>query len=178
MSYELNAYKTMIIQDVNNYIGEYESGDCKYKGLFEIDPELHKDPSMRIVPIALSNYFIKGIPIKDTIMNHTNIYDFCMRLRVNRSYKAIFTYITEGLQLGYKQLSKNTRYYVSNKGGFLHKKEVNSGKLIGVNVGTVTTIFNDYFEREMPDYDINYKFYIKECAKILGSIENSQLTLF
>ena len=29
----------------------------------------------------MSNYFIKGIPIKESIRNHDNIYDFCAGVR-------------------------------------------------------------------------------------------------
>lgn len=178
MSYEANNYKRMVIQDVNNYIGEYESGDCKHKGLFEFDTELHKDPSMRIVPYALHQYFIKGIPIKETILNHQDIYDFCLRLKVNSGWKAIYKYINEG-KLTDKMLSKNTRYYISNNGGALYKRNVEDNRVTGVNVGFVTTLFNDFYKlNEMKEYNINYEFYIKECRKIIDSIEDKQLTLF
>ena len=177
MSYESNIYNKMIINDVNNYIAEYESGDCKYKGLFEFDTELHKDPSMRIVPFALSQYFIKGIPIKETILNHQDIYDFCLRLKVNSGWKAIYKYVGN-YTLVQKTLSKNTRYYISNSGGALYKKNVEDLRETGVNVGFIASIFNNYEEKKMKDYNINYNFYIKECMKIINSIETKQLTLF
>ena len=179
MSYEANLYKTMVIQDVNNYIAEYESGDCKYKGLFEIDPELHKDPSMRIVPIALSNYFLKGIPINDTLLKHTDIFDFCLRLKVNKGWEALYKYIEnyeDGIQI--TKLSKNTRYYISNHGGALSKRNVKDNRITGVNIGFIATPFNKFVKKEIPKYDINYKFYLQECNKIINSIENKQLTLF
>jgi len=177
MSYESNEYSAMVIEDVNNYAAKYVSGGYKYKGLFEIDKELHKDPSMRIVPIALSNYFFEGIPIMDTLKNHTNIYDFCLRLKVNKGWKALYKFIKES-SLYTKILSKNTRYYISNSGGALYKKNINDDRITGVNVGYVTTIFNDYEEKPMNEYNINYKFYLSECRKIIDSIENKQLTLF
>ena len=177
MSYESVIYKTMVIVDVNNYIAEYESGDCKYKGLFEIDKELHKDPSMRIVPIALSNYFLKGIPITETIKNHTNIYDFCLRLKVNSGWRALYKYINID-KLETKILSKNTRYYISNSGGSLYKHNVSDNRISGVNVGFIVTPFNKFIEKPMKDYNINYQFYIKECNKIIDNIENKQLSLF
>lgn len=175
MSYESVLYNKMVIVDVNNYIGEYESGECKYKGLFEIDKELHKDPSMKIVPIALSNYFIKNIPINETIKNHKNIYDFCLRLKINSGWQGQYHYI-ENLDKKIKKLSKNTRYYISNSGGALFKKSTNDTRLSGVSVGNVTTIFNIFEEKE--NYNINYNFYIKECKKIINQIETNQLTLF
>ena len=45
----------------------------------EIDKDYHKDNSFKIIPIALSDYFTKGVSIEETICNHTNIYDFCGR---------------------------------------------------------------------------------------------------
>ena len=178
MSYESVNYNQMIIQDVNNYLAQYESGDCKYKGLFEIDKELHKDPSMKIVPIALYNYFIKNIPILDTLKNHNNIYDFCLRLKVNKGWNVIYKSISDDLKISNKQLSKNVRYYVSNLGGALYKKNYNDDRLTGVNVGYITTIFNNYEKKEMKEYNINYNFYLVECNKIINSINNLQLSLF
>ena len=57
----------MAIRDVSTYIAVYENGDIKHKNAFEIDKELHKNPSMRIVPIALEKYFVEGIHVEETI---------------------------------------------------------------------------------------------------------------
>jgi hypothetical protein len=175
MTYESNIYKRMVIQDVNNYSAEYEIGGFKYKGLFEIDKELHKDPSMRIVPIALSKYFFESIPIKETIIKHQNIYDFCLRMKINKGWEGQYNYISQN-KLNIQKLSKNTRYYVSNKGGTLCKYNPEDKRIIGVSVGSVTTLFNEFEEKD--NYDINYNFYINECRKIVDSIENKQLFLF
>ena len=67
---EDNIYTKFVVRDVNNYLAVYESGDVKLKGCFEIDKEFHKDPSMRIVPIALKNYFVDNIPIKEMSTGH------------------------------------------------------------------------------------------------------------
>lgn len=179
MSYEQFEYSKMVIQDVNNYASQYVDGGFKFKGLFEIDKEFHKDPSMRIVPIALKEYFFNNVPIMDTLTNHSNIYDFCLRLKVNKGWDAIYKYVdAEAQTVKTKKLSKNTRYFISNKGFPLFKSNYEDGRLSGVNVGYVTTIFNDYYELPMKEYDINYKFYLMECRKIINSIENKQLTLF
>ena len=68
----------MAIVDVSTYIAVYEDGSIKHKSDFEIDKELHKNPSMRIVPIALEKYFVEGIPVEETIKNHKDIFDFCL----------------------------------------------------------------------------------------------------
>lgn len=174
-------YSKMIIQDVNNYIAVYEDSaehaeHIKMKGLFVDDVEYHQNSSMKIVPIALKDYFVYGIPIEDTIKNHTNIYDFCLRLKINSSSKACWTYIKDKTTISTINLSRTTRYYISNTGGGLSvyyngKKSPNR-----VNAGFNTTLFNNYYKSD--DYNINYNFYIAECMKIINSIEDKQLTLF
>ena len=41
----------------------------------------------------LSKYFIDGISLNDTLKNHTNIYDFCLRLKLNSAFSGEFGYI-------------------------------------------------------------------------------------
>lgn len=144
----------------------------KHKGDFEINKELHKDPSMRIVPYALYKYYIDGIDIKETIRNHKNIYDFCIRLKIKSGSKGQYRCIKNGEYVD-TPLSKTTRYFVSNKGGILLKQtsKVKSGVTVGFNV----TLFNKYVD--LPDYDINYNFYIAECQKIIQAVDNGQLEL-
>lgn len=48
---------------------------------------LHKDKSYNIIPIAIYNYFVKKIPIEDTIYKHRNIFDFCAAVRAKKSDK-------------------------------------------------------------------------------------------
>ena len=178
LSYEANYYNKMVIRDVNNYSARYVDGKIKAKGDFEIDRELHKDPSMKVVRIALEKYFFNGTPVEDTIRNHTNIYDFGMRLRTNRDSIAQYKYIDEeAQQIKVIDLSRTTRYYISNHGGSLRKK-FNNGKISGVNIGFIVTIFNTYVEKSMGEYDINYDFYILEAKKIINQIESTQLSLF
>jgi hypothetical protein len=177
LTYEANYYNKMVIRDVNNYSSQYTNGKIKHKGDFEIDRDLHKDPSMKIVRIALEKYFFDGIPVEKTINEHTNIYDFCMRFRVDKDYVAQYKYIDED-NIKIKNLTKTTRYYVSNHGGQLLKKKIANGSITGINVGFISTIFNQYVEKPMNEYNINYKFYILEAKKIINQIENMQLNLF
>lgn len=184
---EDNYYKTFVLRDVNNYLAEYESGDVKYKGCFEINKEYHKDPSFRIVPIALSEYFLKNIPIEETIKNHRDIFDFCGMLKINSKFKGEMRGLNDTIEL-----KRITRYYISNHGYGIVKIDPNiscsrksfkditkSGfKETGVNVGFVATYFNKYEEKSWDEYDINYKFYILEARKIINTIENKQLSLF
>lgn len=171
-------YSQMIIRDVNNYMAQYSDDveHIKYKGCFEIDKEYHKDNSMRIVPIALKNYFIYNTPISETIRNHKNIYDFCIRLKCNHSSKALYSYLDEDDRVKDLTLSRTTRYFISKKGGALSIYYNGSDSPNKVNKGYTVTLFNNFIEQE--DYNINYNFYEIETNKIIDIVVNNQLNLF
>ena len=181
---EDNTYSKVIQLDVNNYIAVYtdhttDNEHLKLKGCFEIDKEFHKDPSMRIVPIALKEYFVNGIPIEQTIKNHKDIYDFCLRLKTNSKSTPIYQYIKNG-EIIKKELPRTTRYYISNAGlnsGNLYK-DFGDGRISGVNIGYSVTLFNKYEVKEFSEYNIDYNFYIAEAMKIVDAIIDNQLTLF
>ena len=185
---EYAKYDKFIQTSVNDYITLKPDGTCKFKGDFEIDRDLHKNQSMIIVAIALKEYFINNIPVRETILNHKNIFDFCLTLRLNKGWDANYHYIEEG-KLKIKPLNKTTRYYISNESSCIIKtaealeKDKIKGKLTrntGVNVGYSMTLFNHYEKKEMKDYKINHNFYINECNKIIDQIEipKIQLKLF
>ena len=175
---EDNFYSKFILRDVNNYLAIYENGDYKAKGDFEIDKEYHKDPSMRIVPLAVKEYFINGIKIEDTIKNHTNIFDFCLRLKTNSKSDGIFTHLVDSKIIN-DELNRTTRYYISNsKNSGTLSKRFNDGRITRINVGYSAIIFNKYVEKEIKDYNIDYNFYIKEAYKLKNAVSNGQLSLF
>lgn len=180
---EDNTYSKMVLRDVNNYIAIYsdstdDNEHLKLKGCFEIDKELYKDSSMRIVPIALKRWFVNKIPIEETIRNHTNIYDFCLRLKTNSLSTPYYQYL-DNEKVVNKQLNRTTRYYISNKGGLLYK-DFGNNRISGVNIGFLTTLFNTYIEKPIKEYDINYRFYIAEANKIRDVVDPrvKQLNLF
>lgn len=182
LTLEYVNYSKMIIRDVNNYIAVKENGECKYKGAFEVDkvvgsePAYHKDNSFRIVPLAISNYFTKGIAVETTIYNHDNIYDFCGRQKFNRDSYAEIVFI-EGMVKIVKKQQHNVRYYIS-KSGKTFVKQYLKGESEIINKGYQVEIFNDYIEKPMNDYKIDYSFYVKEANKIIDIVEGKQLTLF
>ena len=173
---EDNIYTKMVLRDVNNYMAVYENGDVKLKGCFEIDKEYHKDPSMRIVPIALKEYYVNNIPISKTIKEHTDIFDFCLRLKTNSKSTPYYKYLEDG-KIVNKKLDRTTRYYISNSGGII-VKEFDEDRISGVNVGYSITLFNKFEEKSIKDYNINYGFYIAEAYKIKNAVDNGQLSLF
>jgi len=181
---EYDEYDKMIIANVNNYSCINTKGKIKRKGLFEIDKDLHKDNSMRIVPIALEQYFYHGIPIKETVQLNkivsisgveetTSIFDFCLKIKAKGETKYEY-HVLENNKLAIKPTQKNIRYYISNHTGTLIKRyETNKSEF--VNIGVNQTLFNKYIDGP---YNLNYNFYHKECNKIIENIEPSQLTLF
>ena len=181
LTFEFNEYSKMVISNVNNYSAQYAAdGKIKHKGAFEIDKDLHKDSSMRIVKIALEQYFFYQKPIEETIKNHTNIYDFCLRFKTDKAWQSQLHYVKydDGQPVkAVDNLGKVTRYYISNKGGSLYKKSLKDKRINGESVGWLATIFNRYIEMPMNDYNINHKFYINECNKIIRQIEDGQLIL-
>lgn len=173
---ENNFYTKFVVRDVNNYLAQYEDGSVKHKGCFEIDKEFHKDPSMRIVPIALSKYFLEGIPIEETIKNHKDIFDFCLRLKTNSKSTPYFRFIDND-KINRIKLNRTTRYYISTNGGIL-EKDFNRENPVGVNIGYSVTLFNKYIKKDIKDYKIDYNFYIRETNKIKNVIDNKQLSLW
>lgn len=175
-----NVYKQLVINNVNEYIAEYndstkEKEHLKLNGRFSIFKEIHKDPSAKIIAIALKDYFVNNIPISHTIKNHKNIYDFCIRLKVNRSSKARFSYFENGF-LRFKDLGRTTRYFCSNNGGSLSVYYNNSETPNRLSKDYTFTLFNEYYDSD--NYDINYQYYITEANKIKNVIEDMQLSLF
>jgi len=166
-------YSKMIIRDVNNYMGIYINGKTKLKGLFELDKDWHKDDSMKIVRIALFNYYTNGIPVNDTIENHNNIYDYCLRFKSTKGWQTELHHIKDSKACIDKH-SKNLRYFVSKNGGNLYKHH-EDGRLNSITKGFKITPFNQYYKSD--NYNIDYSFYKAECSKILEIIEDKQLTL-
>ena len=177
---EYAYYKKMVIRDVNNYIGVYDDSKSKpkLKGDFEINKDWHKDHSMKIVPKALEAYYVHGIPIEETIMKSTDIYDFTLSMKVTRGWTAINRRLINGEYIEDK-LQKNNRYLITNRGGTLMKIHAD-GREFNVEKSFNITVFNQYYAcEEFSCYDINYNYYIREAYKIINVISNNnQLNLF
>ena len=176
-------YTTYARKDVNNYICQYDNGKLKEKGDFitssltKTNNTKLKGVDKKIIAIALQNYFIHNKSIKDTIMNHTNIYDFCTAMRTDPKFITEYHYLKDS-QLKIDTLQKTNRYYISRSGGSLFKVDKKDNKYINYCVGRQVTIFNDYVEKPMKDYNIDYGYYISETQKIIDLIIPPQLTLF
>ncbi len=121
-------YNRMFIRDVNNYIGEYEGGGVKRKGVYAHETPLencdtqevlwHKNHSALVVPKAAEAALLHGRCIRDFITNHDDIYDFMLRTKVGNSDRLE---LDQHKGFGVIGLQRITRYYVSCSGGTLTK---------------------------------------------------------
>jgi hypothetical protein len=183
-SLDYTYYKTYARTSVNDYIAITEDGHIKTKGAFNV-PELsklHEDTFMLrrgfdrpIIAIALNEYFKNNTPIQKTILDHTDIYDFCTSKKTDKKFSNEFHYVKDG-NACIDSLTRSVRYYISTDGGGLYKKENETKKMINYCVGKRVTIFNNYFKSD--DYKIDYNYYISETQKLIDEIIKPQLTLF
>jgi hypothetical protein len=173
---EYVAYSQMIIRDVNNYIAVSEkSGKVKYKGTFKPnhemikDGEYHKSLSQGIVSLAIADYFLKGIPVEQTIKESKDIYLFCKTFNATHGWYCE-TVDSEG---NTEKQQKTNRYYISNNGKTFRK--LKDERVIEVEAGgTRVTIFNKYYEVPFEEYNIDYEYYINECFKIIHKIDGTE----
>ena len=112
----------MFIRDVNSYIAEKTDGKLKRIGAYahvtaEENPgtrELpyHNNWSSRVVALAAEAALVRGIDIREFVINHTDMFDFFLRTKVPRS---------STLEWGGEQVSNIVRYYISTEGKPLEK---------------------------------------------------------
>jgi len=174
LSLDYDFFKVIVQRDVNNYYGAFTDGSVKYKGTFGINKPWNKDHSQKVVAIAVEQFFVNNIPVRDTIENHTEIFDFCKSQKVGKQYKVEHHYI-KGSDKITEEVQRLNRFYVSNSGGSLVKiKEDNS--ISRLTTGFNVTLFNKSFTSK--DYNINYDYYVAEANKIIIAVDNGQMQLF
>lgn len=173
--YELERadYQKIIFSTVNDYLAIKTNGEIKKKGDFLTDFELHKNKSARIVPLALEQYYINNIPVADTIMSHSNVYDFCLRQKASKD----FHYEGINKSTGEKSVyNKLIRYYVSKKGEKLLKvKNENSDSkapdIAQVEAGEWVVTVCNHLKPNHPIDNINYDYYIERCNRMIEKIQ-------
>jgi hypothetical protein len=177
------TYNRMMIRDVNSYIGEGADGKLKRKGAYEycIDKPgakgnlgWHQNHSALIIPMAAEAALVRGVPVRQFITQHTNIFDFMLRTKVPRSSRLM---LHDGSSLwpdGERQLQNICRYYISKTGGELVKvmpplaKAPDKERRIGINVGWLATECNDILQAD--GRTINYEYYIQEAEKLVNPV--------
>lgn len=160
LNLEQVEYVKMIISDVNAYIAVKTDGSTKRKGRYEHDLELHQNHSALVVPKVAEQVLVHGKPIRETVENWPDLYDFMLRVKVPR---------TSHLLWGDEKVQNMCRYYVSTEGKPLTKvmpplaKKPDHWRRIGVESGWTVQVCNDITQTEPP---INYEYYIREIEKL------------
>jgi hypothetical protein len=176
---EYAVYDKLFTRDINNYLCVDVNGKVKTKGAFDIDLELHKNRSERIVPLAVKRYFVNNVPVEDTIKSHLKvgnygkienqgIYDFCVgkKIQSNQNYT-----IEDDESNIIKHIDdKVIRFFVSTNGNNLKKNYSDGRKEITVG-GNKITMFMDFYK--LDDYKVNYDYYIAQANKIIHNVDGT-----
>lgn len=192
---EFTDYEKYIRKDVNNYIAikkgfkdsikqiqdekekpKIENKYLKYKGEFNPEIDISKGYDAPVLKLALNNYFIYDIPIRETIENHINssdeaIYDYCISQKTDNKFNNTFVQMVAGQEM-ILDIQKANRFYVCRKeeGGRMLKNT--DKKSISITTKTVK-IFNNFFYSD--DYAIDYKYYMEQCDVFLyGKIKKNK----
>jgi hypothetical protein len=178
---EHDTYSKIVLGDVNNYIAVTEDGKSKCKGRFEYkDLAMHKNKSFLIIPKALHAYFVDGIDPEDFMKANTDIFDYCGGVKIKGDWSFHYHKVVNGEYVE-KPLQNTIRYYVSNSGGKIIKKNNDDAREIQVEAGKwMQSLMIDYEEKEFEEYNINLKYYLEKVRKEIENLEPStnQLSLF
>jgi hypothetical protein len=173
--YELERtdYSKIIFSTVNDYLAIKTDGEIKKKGDFLTDFELHKNKSARIVPIALERYFVDGVPVEDTICNHDNLYDFCIRQKASRDFHYEGIHRVTGETIVFDKL---IRYYVSDNGVKLLKIknescQTKAAKISQVEAGEWLATVCNFLPKNTKVEGVNYKYYIEKAERIINKVK-------
>jgi hypothetical protein len=175
--FEYTTYVKYARLDVNNYLTVKKkkdgSLDVKRKGALNqylSTEDLKKGFNKPVIAKAVEEYLVHDIPVRDTILNETDIYMFCATQNMDESFDPVYRSVVNG-KFVEENLQKTVRYYISNSGGVLLKKKGN--KYTNVIKGHNVVVFNDYFDVEsVKDYNIKYSYYIKEAQKLIDVIQS------
>jgi hypothetical protein len=157
-------YSKMVIRDVNNYIAVSTKGSVKRKGAYEWDIEWHQNASFLVVQKVAEKVLVEGAPIRETLEQWPDKYDFFGRVKVPRNSKLVIH--EDGVD---RELENTQRYYVSTEGGQLFKimpplaKKPDQWRRIGVESGWSVCPCNDIRDAVLP---IDYSYYQQEIEKL------------
>lgn len=173
LNLEYTRYSKMIIRDVNNYLAVKVDGGIKRKGIFEYKREYHQNNSMLVVPKALEKYFLEGVPVKEFIAKHDDMWDFFKRVKLIGDSDLVHRTVVD------TPMQKLTRYYVAREGGQLIKiMPPIAGKVknreFNVEADYLCSVANrvtDDLLLQMKN-NIHQGYYINECNKIIETIEH------
>ncbi len=159
------VYKSMMVRDVNNYIGVFEDGSTKRKGAYEYNLGWHQNAGGLVIPKVAEKVLVHGSPIRETVENWPHIMDFMLRTKVPRtSHLSIQHPGKEPVKI-----QNITRYYIAKDGGQLFKwmpplKGKTEWRKIGVESGWGVQVCNDI--KAAGELPVDFEYYIKEVEKL------------
>lgn len=171
---EFTNYTLLAKRDVNSYLAVSTKGKKKTKGAFVDTIELEKGYLHPIVPKAVNRYLLEGVSVEKTIYECEDIFDFCISKKSGKDFQMELKTFD-----GVEDLQKTNRFYVSNSGGGLQKRNKEDNGIIGIIAGRNITILNDYDpSKSFSEYDVNKIWYIKQARSLIEAIETVQLDMF
>lgn len=181
---EFTYYTKYVTEGVNSYLTIKRGGSCKFKG--RMNPkmfleDLSKGYNSPIVAKCVTEYFINGIPVMETLRNAKSILDFCRTQNVNHKYRLEFTHVVDG-KIRTDVVQRNTRFYISSTGGTLMKVESmgwnDNGeeqvKKSSLCAGQRVSICNTVDDTDISELNVNYLYYYNEAMAIIEPIEQSR----
>lgn len=175
---EFADYEVMCIRDVNNYVARYTDGKVKRIGAYEWKLERdggrlrwHQNHSALVVPKVAEKVLLEGAPIRQTVEQWPDLYDFMLRVKVPRSSHLVYTTAAWGDQEF--PLQNTTRYYIARDGVRLFKrmpplKGKNEWRRIGVDSGWDVQVCNDI--RDARRETVNHEYYCAEVEKLVNCL--------
>ncbi len=122
-----------------------------------------------IVPKAVLDYVVYGKEIEETIRNHKDEYDFCLRAKIPRSSQLYLCY-DDGREVRQQNIC---RYYPSEQGGKLVKLmpalvEGGDWRRLGIDTEYTVETCNNIAEFDWTK--LNYGYYINEAKKLVEGL--------
>lgn len=181
---EFTYYTKYVTEGVNSYLTVKRGGSSKFKG--RMNPkmfleDLSKGYNSPIVAKCVTEYFINGTPVMETLRNAKSILDFCRTQNVNHKYRLEFTHVVDG-KIVTNIVQRNTRFYISSTGGTLMKVESmgwneyneEQVKKSSLCAGQRVSICNTVDDTDISELNVNYLYYYNEAMAIIEPIEQSR----
>lgn len=164
--FEEQYYKKIVLQNVNSYLAIDLDGKVKEKGEFVRNPALGNSVDSLVIAKALVAYFTDGILPDTFILNHSNILDFCMSMKIDKSYTVKWT---NGI--GDTVVCQNlNRFYASTYNGYIKKHR--GGSEYNLLTESGVTLYN--IDTYVFPQDINYKYYIRKTLEKIQRLEKDK----
>lgn len=176
MKMDSDVVHCLIARDVNNYIAQFRTKKglkLEYKGAlnpFMYAVDLQKGYDMPIVASAVSDYFLKNVPIMESLRKATNILDFCKTQNVGRQFHVEQTSVYDK-EVHSVVCQRYVRFYVSNTGCIIEKVHNSTASRSRMAAGQLVTVINTLDDLDIAFRNIDYKYYYGQAMAIINPIK-------